>query len=155
MTRKIPYKSTVTNSNANYRQTLSQDTKWVLDQCKTLVQVAEACIKEGIKEGDRLTHTNPNIPRQGTGKVNSCHTMCQGVLDNFNTHQRDMTDKTMAGITEAFRVGEEVINDFEDVVFEEVDKLPKIYAPQDTIPTGTTLGDLFEIETVTVTYRRK
>jgi hypothetical protein len=61
----------------------------------------------------------------------------------------------MAGITEAFRVGSEVINDFEDVLFEEVDKLPKIYAPQDVIPTDSTYSDLFEIETMTVTYRRK
>ena len=152
---KIPYKKRLPteNDSSTRHDTSSSDLKWVLDQCKRLVEVANACEVNNIKEGDRLLRSNPLIPRMSSGKVNSPRTMCEGLQKNFSTGQRDLTDKQCTGIQEAFRIGNEVINDFDSVTFEEVDQLPKLTAPTvHTIEEGSTFEDLFEI---VVTVRRK
>ena len=142
--KKIPYVSRVTNSNANYKKTLTSDTNWVLEQCKQLVQVAGL----GVIEVAALNTKNPNIPKQSSGRPNTPKSMCEGVIDNFNNSQYDLTDKTMQGVQEAFRIGADIINDFEEVDFHEVDKLPKIPKPiieVDSIPNNSMYEDLFEI----------
>ena len=150
----IPYKSKVTNANTNYKETRFVDTKWVLDQCKTLVLVADT-------EGDRLLALNPKMPKQSTGHRNSPKSMCEGVIDNFNNGQYNFSDKTMQGITESFRIGEELIEDFEAVEFVEVDTWPKISVPKtpEVSTSENTFTDLFDIESIvvntTTVYKRK
>lgn len=155
--RKIPYIKKRTTANTEYRQTTSSDTKWVLEQCKRLVEVAQACEANGIKEGAALNAPNPKMPRMSNGKRNSASTMCEGVIDNFNQGQYDLSNKQCDGVEEAFRIGSDVIDNFEEVTFEEVTSLPKLQSSKAPIPEtcNSVFSDLFEVECVTVVYRKK
>lgn len=152
--KKILHKLKSTSAGTTYHDMLTADKKWLLDQAERLAQVGNGCNSINAVEGERLYKTNPNLPRQGNGKMNSPTTMCEGIVDNIRKGtQRDLTDKQLKGLEEAFRVGSEVINDFEAVTFEEVSTLPKL--PSNPLPvdtSGSTFNDLFEI---TVTVRRK
>jgi len=154
--KKIPYKKKATTANTQYNQTTSTDLKHILNECKRLVEVATECERQGITDGKKLYSNNGIMPRQSSGKMNSPKTMCEGVIDNFNKGQYDLSDPQMKGITESFRVAHDVIEDFEEVVFEEVTNLPKLNSTKvfdtSTIPDST-LSDLWEIDSMT--FRRK
>ncbi len=161
MTRHIPYKNKTTTAGTQYRQTTSQDTNWVLEQCKQLSHVAAECEKHKLKEGAALNHPNPYLPKMSTGRRNTPATMCDGVVDNFNQGQYDLSDKQMDGLKEAFRICNNIIEDFEQVEFEEVVSLPKIRSTSAPLPhplDNTVFGDLFDLsqyEVDTITLRRK
>lgn len=155
--KQIQYKLKHTNANTQYVETTSSDTKWILAQCQRLIQVAIACEVNNITEGQRLFTRNGMMPRMSNGKMNTCRTMCEGILDNFHEGQYNLTDKQMHGLTEAFKVGNEIIEDFEDIMFKEVTDLPKLRTstlPTES-PTESTLSDLFDIESITVTYKKR
>ena len=145
--KTIPYINKDTKASTQYRKTTKQDIDWVLTQCKRIAQVAPI--------SDELRTPNPKMPRMSAGGRNTPESMCKGVIDNFNAGQYDLSDKQCTGLEEAFRIGEEVIEDFEGVVFEQVDVLPKMKSVVQvpTEPPGT-FGDLFDIESITVTYRK-
>ncbi len=144
--KTVPYINKATTAGTQYRKTRKQDTDWILSQCKTIVDCSPY--------DDRLTAPNPRMNRQSTGKRNSVATICQGVIDNFNTGQYDLSDKQMPSLEEAFRVGEEVIENIESVIFEEVTSLPKInpVAAPSSNAVESVFEDLFEI---TITVRGK
>lgn len=156
----IPYIKKQTNANTQYNCTTSTDTNWVLAQSKRLVDVATDCISHGIKEGMVLDQSNPKLPRMSTGKRNSPKSMCEGVVDNFNHGQYDLSDKQMEGLAEAFRIGNEIINDFEEVEFNEVEHLPKITHPVTEMNNikNTIFADLFDLsqyEVDSIVLRKK
>ena len=144
---KVPYINKKTTAGTQYRQTTKQDLNRVLEQCKTLVQVAPY--------DPALQTPSAKMPRMSNGKRNTPETMCQGVIDNFNSGQYDLSDKQCDGLTEAFRIGEQIIEDFETVEFEEVTSLPKIRPTATPAPVDDVFGSLFDIDSITVTYKRK
>lgn len=154
--KTIPYKKKTTTANTQYNQTTSSDLKHILNDCNRVVEVATECERQGIMDGKKLYSNNGIMPRQSSGKMNSPRSMCEGIIENFNKGQYDLSDKQMQGITESFRVASEIINDFEEVTFEEVDTLPKLNSTR-TFDTSaineTTLSELWEIETIT--FRKK
>jgi len=145
--RKIPYIKKRTTANTEYRQTARTDTRWVIDQCKRLVEVAQACVKNGIIEGAALNAPNPKMPRMSSGNRNSASTMCEGVVENFNQGQYDLSNKQCDGLEEAFRIGSNVIEDFEEVIFEEVTSLPKLQSSKAPVPEtcNSVFSDLFDV----------
>jgi hypothetical protein len=153
--KHIPYIKKITTASTEYRQMLPTDVDWVLEQCKKLHEIASVCKKNGIREGDRLNTKNPKIPRMGTGGINTCSSICEGVIDNLNGSQYNLSAPQCDGLEEAFRIGEDLIEDFESVVFEQVDKLPKMTLPGIPDISGSTLGDLFDVDTIVVTYRKR
>jgi hypothetical protein len=152
--KTIKYKKKETNANTQYVEVNPTDLDFILNQCKQLVDVATQCKEHKIKEGDDFFKPSVLMPKQSTGKRNTAESMCSGVIDNFSSGQRDLTEKTMTGLHEAFKVGEAIIEDFHSVEFEECDSLPKLSAPV-IESKGTTMEDLFDIESITVTYRKK
>lgn len=158
MTKTIPFKQKPKTSGTVYNETTSTDTKYVLNKCKRVVEVADACEQHGITEGQRLFSRNGNMPKQSTGKMNSPKSMCQGVIDNFNDGQYNLSDPQIKGLAEAFTVANDIIDNFDEIVFEKVSELPKLSLPT-TITEQSTFGDLFgdDVEEVHVTkiYRRK
>ena len=138
--------------------TNSADTKWILTQCELLVKIAKYCRENNVSEGKALIIANSKIPRMSSGKGNTCETLCAGILDNFKKGQYNFTDKQTMGLEIAFKVGAEVIENFEEVEFEEVDVLPKISLPRENVlgmEAKNTLSDLFDVEAITVTYKRR
>lgn len=155
--KTIVYKKKQTNAQTQYNETLSKDLKWVLQQCKRIVELAETCEQEEIEEGARLYSRNGDLPRQKTGKMNTCKSMCQGVIENFDNGQYDLSEKQIEGLTIAFNVAHDIIDEFEAVVFEEVQTLPKLKStlppPIEELPPN--FGDLFDVEELVVKYKRK
>ena len=156
--RKIPYKKKQTKASTQYNETLSTDLKYILSESKRIVEVATECERMGVTEGKRLYDRNPSLSKQSTGKMNSVKSMCEGIIDNFNNSQYDLSDPQIKSLEVAFKVASEIIEDFEEVSFELVHSLPKIKNSTvfDTSlldSVGSTLSDLFEIETVT--FRKK
>ena len=152
----IPYKRKPTHANTQYVETRSQDQKWILQQARRLIELADLCEKEDVPEGLPLVTRNGNLPKQKTGKMNSCRTFCEGIIDNFNNGQYDFTEKQLEGITEAFAVVNRLAEEFEAVTFEEVRELPKL---KSLIPPPDILfekfSDLFEIEEITINYKKR
>jgi len=149
--KHVPYVNKHTQAGTQYRKTTSQDLNVVLDTCKQVAAVAGL----NIPEVQSLNHPNPKMPRMSNGTRNTCATMAEGVIDNFNNGQYDLSDKQCDGITEMTRIAEDIIDGIEQIVFVEVGVLPKIKPPIiESTPEGT-FSDLFDVESITVTYRRK
>ena len=152
---KIPYIKKITSANTEYRQLKPLDRNTVLDKCKEVVDLDNELRKYNSPDSHTLNAPNPNMPKMtpphGRGR-NSARSMCEGVLDNMKGSQRDFSDKQMNGVQEAFRVAHSIVDEFEEVEFEEVDSFPKHTTTVDTIEKGSTFEDLFEI---VVTVRRK
>ena len=161
MTKSIAFKKKHTTANTQYNETNTSDLKHVLEQSQRIVDVATMCEQQGVIEGQRLYSSNGIMPRQSSGKMNSCKSMCEGVLENFTKGQYTLSEKQMEGLTEAFKVASEVIEDFEDITFTEVDELPKIKSkpvdPNILKEINTTFSDLWdwEVESVTLTRRKQ
>jgi len=161
MTKQIQYKLKQTSANTQYVETTSSDTKWILQQCRHLIQVAMACEVNNITEGQRLFTRNGYMPRMSNGKMNTCRTMCEGIIDNFAEGQYDLTEKQMIGLTEAFKVGNDIIENFDSIEFKQVDELPKLRireVPEVSRPPSTfsTLFDIDpNIDSITVTYKKR
>ena len=160
---KVPFINKQVNANTQYRQLTNADQRLILDQCKNIVDVVDVCINMGHPEdAANLTRNDPFIPRQGTGKSNSCYSMCAGVLDNFNKGQYNLSDKQCNGLERAFTIANKEINGIEEIEFEEVTSLPKLsppkVAPVSEVPTlmsSAVFSDLFDVESITITYRKK
>ena len=155
--KTIHYKKKDTNANTQYVEVNPSDLDFILKQCETLVTVANQCKEHKIKEGDDFFKPNVLMPKQSTGKRNTAESMCSGILDNFKSGQRDLTDKTMQGLHEAFKVGEAIIEGFESVQFEEAESLPKLKPILDKIEETelSIFETMFDVESITVTYRKK
>ena len=156
MTKTINYKKKHTTANTQYNETTSWDLAWILEQAERLVETATACEQHNVKEGSRLYTRNGNMPKQSTGKMNSPKTMCEGVIDNFHKGQYDLTEKQMTGLQEAFNVGNDIIEDFDSVIFEEGD-LPKLRSklPAPLENALTTFESLFDHFSVNITFTKK
>ena len=152
----IPYRKKTTTATTQYNETTSWDLAWILDQAQRLVQTAADCEKHKIPEGSRLFSRNGNMPKQSTGKMNSPKSMCEGVIENFNKGQYDLSDKQMTGLTEAFKVGNEIIEDFDEVEFTE-GTLPKLRSllPRSIDSALSTFETLFDKFTVTIDVTKK
>ena len=155
---RIPYIKKITSANTEYRQLKPLDRNIVLDKCQEVVDLDNELKKYNSPDSHTLNAPNPKMPRMsppyGKGK-NSARSMCEGTLDNFKTGtQYDLSDKTMDGLQEAFRVAHSIVDEFEEVEFECVDSFPKS-KPVQQEASPTTLEDLFDIESITVTYRKK
>lgn len=158
--KTIKYKKKQTTARTQYNETTSIDTQDVLNKCKRIVEVADACEKHNIADGKRLYGRNDKMPRQSNGKMNSPKSMCEGVIDNFNNGQYNISDPQIKGLSESFNVAHDIIEDFEQTIFEEVTTLPKLSMPSNIEQDpGTTFGDLFgySVEEVRVTkiYRKQ
>jgi hypothetical protein len=90
-----------------------------------------------------------DLPKQSTGKRNSCHTWCQGIIDNFKDSQYDLTEKQCDGLEAVFRTAFSIIEDFDTVEFSEVTDLPKIRIVEQPV-CRTTFGDLFDQVELTI-----
>jgi hypothetical protein len=151
--KTIPFVKKQTGASTQYNQITSSDLNWLLSQSKRLVDVANDCANSGVKEGQALNQPNPNLPRQSSGTRNSPKSMCDGINDNFNKGQYDLSSKQMDGLVESFRIGESVIDNFDSIEFNEVDKLPKIKSAV-TSQVDELDPLLFQIDSVTITYTR-
>ena len=155
--KQIKYKvrPPTSNDSAIRHEMSDSDLLWILRQCKEVNKFVELCKLYYSPGYTRLISSNPNMPKQtppyGIGH-NSVKTMCEGLLRNFETGQFSMSDKSCTGIQEAFRVVNELDESFEAVEFIDVDKIP--LNPSSEL-SGTTLPDLFDIESIMVTYRKK
>ena len=139
--RTVKYVNKQTSAKTQYRKCSSEDLRWILAQCQRIVEVAELNIQDVIN----LNTSRPDLPRQGTGKRNTCHTLCQGIIDNFRESQYDLTARQCDGIERVFRTAFNIIDDFDTVEFVEVNDLPKIRVIEQPV-CRTTFSDLFEIE---------
>jgi len=144
----IPY--TVVNppntTNKYWRMT-GPDRSFVLDLCRGVVQLAPHIMRFNI--------AHPKYLKQQTGGNNTAATLCEGILENFITSQNDISEKQCIALVDVFKIGNEEIEDFDIVEFSEVPKLPKLKLPTiQTEQAGTTMSDLFDIESITVTYKR-
>ncbi len=159
MTRSVPYIKKVTQANTEYRKSTSADTNWILAHCKRLVSVANDCANAGIKEGAALNAPNPKMPRMSTGQHNTPKSMCEGVVDNFTRGQYDLSNKQCDGLVEAFRIGNDIIEDFEEVEFNEVAVLPKLVSVIEMNNIDNTVfSDIFDLsqyEVDTITLRKR
>lgn len=154
--KTIYYRKKVTTADTQYNETTSWDLAWILDQCERLVQLATECEKQKIVEGLRLYTRNGLMPKQSSGKMNSPKSMCEGVIDNFHKGQYDLSEKQMTGLTEAFRVGCELIEDFDEVDFQE-GSLPKLRSklPPAVDNALSTFESLFEHFNVSINLTKK
>jgi hypothetical protein len=139
--KTVEYVKKSTSANTEYRWCRSQDLRWILSQSGRIVELAELLSEDVV----RFNLARPDLPRQGSGKRNSIHTLCQGIIDNFAGGQYDLTARQCEGLEVAFRVAEEMIEDFEAVEFREVVALPKMTSCVREVP-NTTFPDLFDIE---------
>ena len=155
--RKIPIKRKITTAGTTYYDMDKDDKKFILDQCKTLVEVDDM-----IKNDDEMKHISQELnrpdrtmKRKSNGKLNSPRSMCEGVYDNIaKGTQRDFSDPQIDGLEKAFKcAADNDIQGIEGVVFDEVSKLPT--KPASTQPTEkTTFNDLFEIN-IAVSVKKK
>lgn len=150
--RTIKYKNKNTTAGTQYRSISKNDRNWVLDQCRTVSGLVDVCAKTSefplCDIGVELTAATITLPRQSTGKRNSVKSFVDGVLTNFQTGQYDLSDKTMAGVTESFMQASAHFTSVDAVEFVE----------ESVVPTSTeksVMEDLFDIESITVTYKRK
>ena len=154
--RNIKYVKKNVKAGTEYRSTSKDDLNMVLDQCRRIIEVTNACEKDSNKDlqnaSSKLNSRNPNIPRQSGGKVNSVKTMCEGTLDNFANGQYDLSIKTCAGVQEAFRIAASIFDEFEEVTFEEVIELPKLVAP---VASSGSLNELWDQYEIVTTIRKK
>jgi len=154
---KIPYRNKATTANTVFTEMSESDKNWIEQQCNRIISIADRY----PTDASRLNDKNPNLPRHNDGiqrGMNTPKSFCEGVVDKLNLPGlKDLSTKQMDGLVEAFRIGEELIEDFESVEFEEVDKLPKLKSVNTVTQedSGTTMFDLFEVESITVTYGRK
>ena len=143
----IPY--TVVNppntTNKYWRMT-GPDRSFVLDLCRGVVQLAPHIMRFNI--------AHPKYLKQQAGGNNTAATLCEGILDNFITSQNDISEKQCIALVDVFKIGNEEIEDFDEVEFSEVPKLPKLKRVPVVEEAGTTMSDLFDIESITVTYKR-
>ena len=159
--KRIEYKLKETNANTQYVEIRKSNLDWILTQCEKLVSVANACKTLKIDGGDGAELFKPNVlmPKMSTGQRNSAYTMCEGIINNFkssgNNAQRDLTDKTMKGLTEAFKTGFNIIEDFDKVEFVQVDELSKIKSVIDVSDEETLFSTMFAVDSIIVTYKKK
>lgn len=147
--KTIPYIKKLTTAGTQYIGTSLQDTEFILTQCNTISRLAPYV--------PRLMIAHPNYLKQSTGKHNTPQSLCEGIIDNFNSGQYDFSLKQCEALKLVFAIGEEEIEDFHTVEFEEVPKLPKLKALAPVVASeqkGTTMSDLFDIESITVVYRK-
>lgn len=167
---KVPYvKRLPTETDQAERWiTRKSDTAVILDQCRRIVDMDNQCKASGdvglLQVSKELNTPRPDMPSKnrayGGGK-NSVRSMCEGTVDNFDKGtQYNLTKKTCQGIDSAFKVAAGLFECFEEIEFEEVSTLPKITPPKPTVrepveTPGSTFADFFDIESVTVTYKKK
>jgi hypothetical protein len=125
--KTIKYIKKITSANTEYRHVSNEDRTWVLEQCSDISAMVANCIKSGesrlIQTADILMKPLDEMPRQGRGPYrgsrNSVKSFCEGVIDNFADTQYDFSEKTMKGLSVAFKVASEEFTTFEDVEFVE------------------------------------
>lgn len=144
---KIPYIKINPESTTNvYWRTTTQDSAFILKQCELIQLLAPYIPKLNIK--------HPKYLKQSTGAHNTAASLCEGILENFNKSQFDLSEKQCGALVDVFKIGVDEIEDFQPVEFEEVDKLPKIKPPVQE-DWSALPPDLFDIESVTVVYKKK
>ena len=146
----------VTEAKTQYRQIRQFDLDWILEQCKDIVAVTKGLTAEYKSIKEDLEKPRVLLPKLSTGGRNSAFSMCEGVVENFSKGQYNLTDKQCDGLVEAFRVANEYY-EVDTVEFDEVVNLPKLplKSPKVTEMPTSTIGDFFDIESITVTYRKK
>ena len=173
--KKIPYTVVKTGNHVGtiYYKTTSVDTKFVLKQCKEIVDLYDLLVNETDVMStciiNDLTNPNKKLPKLSQangGGYNSPYSMCKGVIDNFNTGQYFFTYKQAPGLELAFKLALDNFSKhltadsytLEEISFYEVSTLPVtaslnrstvVPVQQETITnvpdTSTTFGDLFEV----------
>jgi hypothetical protein len=151
---RIPYKTKVTQANTTYRELRALDRNLVLDKAQEIIDLDNELKKYNSPDSITLNSPNPNMPRMsppyGKGR-NSARSMCEGIINNMrHGTQYDLSDKSMDGLAESFRVAHSIVDSFEQVIFYEVDEWPKKEVP--AVHTDTFL-DLFEVDTII--FKRK
>ena len=157
--KTIPYINKETGANTDYTTMLSTDKNWIKTQCEMVV------IASALSEYDVFNVKNPKLPRHDEGslmgKMNTYKSFCEGVIEKINSKGlNDLSHKQMRGLEAVFKTAVELdktnnSDNFEEVVFEEVDMLPKIQLTKSQViedaPPGS-FAALFEVEVI---IRRK
>ena len=158
--RKIPLERKITKANTTYYNMHKDDKKFILDQCKTLVEVDDMMKNDDdLKDiSQELNTPDRTMTRKSNRQPNSPRSMCEGVYDNItnpNIPQRDFSEPQIDGLEKAFKCAvDNEIPGIEEVVFEKVLKLPTKPASTQPIEKTTTFNDLFEIN-ITVSVKKK
>ena len=138
----------------------------MLDKLREIIQLTEECERsnqEDLIDISRvLKKPSGAIPRMGKqfqGKFNSVYSAAEGIIHNIEDGTQDhLSNYTCNIIEKTFTKMKETFPEWEEVKFVETDVLPKVIppAPTPTIPTNTTLSDLFDLSKfeATVTFRK-
>lgn len=121
-----------TTANTTYYETSRSDTSSILNQCRDIVEMDNQLKNQTDQElyniHKKFNTANKQMPGKSAsygGGPNNVRSMCEGVIDNFNDGQYNVSNKTVKGLSEAFRVAASVFETFEEFDFEEVSSLPK------------------------------
>lgn len=148
MSKIIPYVLLKRDANTQYVETTTMDTEFILDQCDIITQMAKYIPVLNIKHPKYLKQTPP----LGTGH-NTAATLCEGMLHNFKNGQYTFSLKQLEALVEVFKLGEDNIQGFESIVIEAVPKLPKLKVPKNLETPTSTIGELFDVESIMVVYK--
>jgi len=152
--KQIPYKNKKTGASTIYCDVSPDDKQWVIDKCREITLLEQALRSANLNAtADEITKPRKSLPRQGSGKSNSIQSAADGVLDNLTKGtQRNLSHKTRDLLSKSFKEMNNIIPNFEEVEFVEQSKAG---VDIDMEPSGTTLSDLFDIDSITITYRKK
>lgn len=156
------HKVTLTHGNgAQYRKTKNEDRQWVLDELRrmrdNITQVEKLKADESAQDFlNEVYRKRDDLPRRGRGSPakNSLDSFINGVIDNLETTQNDLSEKVCDGLEVVFRAMSDLINDnFEPVVFVEGKLNEPLPQPEPVLdPNGLfDFGDF----TITISVQRK
>lgn len=146
--KEIIYKNHKSAANTIYCTTSVSDRQYILDNLKLIKDLDDQM--KGTPVSSQINQPNKSLPRQGSGRHNSIRSAADGIVDNMTSGtQRHFSNKTRTLIEQTFREMQSIIPDWETIRWVEESTV--------AMPTsnGTTLSDLFDIESITITYRKK
>jgi hypothetical protein len=165
--------TTAVGSGAQYRKLSPEDYNWLLAtlrQVKDLFDQFDALDDQTARDFmDSMRQRRSDLPKQGQhGRIfrqNSIDSFVNGILENFESTQRDFSEKVCAGIEVIMRelTNSLDIPELEEVVFEKgvlpkrvLPKLPKntVEVPVHDILDPNHLFDFGDL-TITITVSRK
>lgn len=141
-----------TSAKTEYRDLSKDDLDWVLEQLNIVKSLGTQPVNPDTIVYNlwrAIKALDSNLPRKGNGTRNSCLSIAEGIIDNFNHGQWSLSAPQCDLIEKSFSKIHDLIDEFDNVEFEEVTALPskKTFTPivEEDI---TTFSQLFEIEVI-------
>jgi hypothetical protein len=169
---QFEYRIKDTMATTEYREIHISDKKFIMNWLTEVFQICEDCETCDDAKfnaiGKQLARPTAKLPwkgKQAGGGMNSIKSAVEGILDNLTIGtQRDLsaiTCKLLTMVTQEL-IKIDMFSNWEEFEFVEVSGRPKAvtftapFVEKKVEPViETTFDNLFEIDTVTVTYRKK